>query len=83
MQRKVGTRRVDELGRVVLPLEARIALGIRNRQSLGFFVEDDSIIIKLNNEEPCCGLCGASETQLTEVSDNFICEDCIYQVKSL
>lgn len=40
------TRRVDELGRVVLPIELRRMLGIDTKDSLEIFVEGESVILR-------------------------------------
>lgn len=39
-------RKVDELGRVVLPIELRRTLGIEEKDALEIFVEGESIILK-------------------------------------
>lgn len=40
------TRKIDELGRIVIPKEIRKNLGIRDGESLEIFTENDSIILK-------------------------------------
>jgi len=40
------TRRIDELGRIVIPKEIRINLGIREGEPLEIYVENNSIVIK-------------------------------------
>ena len=40
------TRRIDELGRIVIPKEIRINLGIREGEPLEIYVENNSIIVK-------------------------------------
>lgn len=40
------TRRLDELGRITLPIELRRSLGILDRDPLEILVEDDRIILK-------------------------------------
>ena len=40
------TRKIDELGRVVIPKEIRRNLGIRDGESLEIFINEDSIILK-------------------------------------
>jgi len=45
-------RRLDELGRVVLPIELRKIMHIKDRDSLEVFVTHDSIILK--KYEPAC-----------------------------
>ena len=39
-------RRVDELGRIVLPIELRRSLNINERDTLEIFVDDERIILK-------------------------------------
>lgn len=39
-------RKVDELGRVVLPMELRKTLAINERDALEIFIDDDKIILK-------------------------------------
>lgn len=43
-------RRIDELGRIVLPKEIRRNLGIREGESLEIFVEEDKIILKKHSK---------------------------------
>ena len=45
-------RKVDELGRIVLPIELRRTLSIAERDSLEIFVDGDSIILKKYEPEP-------------------------------
>lgn len=44
------TRKIDELGRVVIPKEIRRNLGIRDGESLEIFTDQDSIILKKHSE---------------------------------
>lgn len=83
MQRKLCTRKIDELGRIVLPQEARNTLGIKTNQSLDIIVDEDSIIIKTNDVLPVCNLCGESELKLTEVEHSLVCSNCITKIKGL
>ena len=39
-------RRVDELGRIVLPIELRRSLNIKERDTLEIFVDDEKIVLK-------------------------------------
>ncbi len=57
MLKKSGiTRKIDELGRIVVPKEIRYNLGIREGDNLEIFVEDNKIIIdkfsQLDNYKP-------------------------------
>ncbi|WP_026584788.1 AbrB/MazE/SpoVT family DNA-binding domain-containing protein [Bacillus sp. J33] len=48
-------RKVDELGRIVLPIELRKSFGINIKDLMEVFIDDDQIIIKkyVPNEEVC------------------------------
>ena len=39
-------RKLDELGRITLPKELRNTMGIKNREPLEIFVDEDAIVIK-------------------------------------
>ena len=49
------TRKIDELGRIVVPKEIRYNLGIRDGEPLEIYTSDNSIIIKkFSQMENCC-----------------------------
>ena len=52
-------RKVDELGRVVLPIELRRNLNINEKDPLEIFVDDETIILK--KYEPCDIFTGSME----------------------
>ena len=52
-------RKIDELGRIVLPCELRRVLHINDRDPLEVFVDNDHIILK--KYEPACIFTGAAE----------------------
>ena len=52
-------RKVDELGRVVIPIELRRTLDIEQKDGLEIFVENDRIILR--KYEPACVFCGNAE----------------------
>ncbi|UDW09534.1 AbrB/MazE/SpoVT family DNA-binding domain-containing protein (plasmid) [Bacillus cereus] len=52
------TRKVDELGRVVLPKELRNTLGIKEKSPLEIFVEGEDIILQKYQPGPVCVLTG-------------------------
>ena len=67
-------RKVDDLGRIVLPIELRRTLDIAERDELEIFMENDRII--LQKYEPACIFCGSCRSIKTFQSKN-ICADCI------
>ena len=66
-------RKVDELGRIVLPIELRRTLDIAERDELEIYMENDQIILK--KYEPSCIFC-ASERSLSSYKGKNICLEC-------
>ena len=52
------TRKVDELGRIVLPIELRRTLGIADKDPLEIFVEDEKIVLKKYESHHACMITG-------------------------
>ena len=71
-------RKVDELGRVVLPIELRRTLNIDIKDSLEIYVENDSIVLR--KYEPSCIFCGSSDA-VKEFKGKNICSACYEDIK--
>ena len=71
-------RKVDELGRIVLPIEMRRTLDIAERDELEIFVENDRIV--LQKYEPSCVFCTSSRGLVAFRGKN-ICKDCLEALK--
>ena len=71
-------RKVDELGRVVLPIELRRTLEIAERDSLEIYVEGSTIILK--KYEPACIFCGDAKDVINYKGRN-ICRKCLDEMK--
>ncbi len=67
-------RKVDQLGRVVIPIELRRNLDIDDKDSLEIYVEDDHIILK--KYSPACCFC-SNATGLKQFNNRNICADCL------
>ena len=67
-------RKVDELGRIVLPIELRRTLDIAERDELEIYMEGDRIV--LQKFEPSCIFC-ASAQGLVSYRGKNICQDCL------
>lgn len=62
MKKATGiVRRVDELGRIVLPIELRRVLGIQEKDKLEIYTEGDTII--LHKYAPGCVFCGNTDAK--------------------
>ena len=73
-------RKVDELGRIVIPIELRNQLLISEGDAIEIFVDGTSIILK--KYAPNCIFCGAS-INLLEFNDKLICKKCQNKISKL
>lgn len=73
-------RKVDELGRIVLPIELRRTLDIDIKDSLEIYVDDSRIILK--KYEPTCIFCGEGNN-IVNFNDKNICKDCLEKLKNI
>ena len=71
-------RRVDELGRIVLPIELRRTLDIEEKDALEIYVEGSSIVLK--KYRPSCILCDSSKDVTTFKGKN-ICPKCLRELQ--
>jgi len=67
-------RKVDELGRIVLPIELRRTLDIAERDSLEIFVDGPSIVLR--KYQPSCVFCDSAKNVINFKGKN-ICPACI------
>ncbi len=72
-------RKLDDLGRIVLPIELRRTLNIEDKAPVEIFVEGKNIILR--KYQPSCIFCG-NDTDVTEYKDQYICKDCIREIAS-
>lgn len=73
-------RRVDELGRVVIPIELRRTLHIDEKDALEIYVDGETIILK--KYEPACIFCGSADNVLVFRERN-ICRTCLEAMKQV
>jgi transcriptional pleiotropic regulator of transition state genes len=66
-------RKIDNLGRIVLPKELRRTFGIGDKQPMEIFVDGKQIILK--KYAPGCAFCESQETVVT-FKGKTICEKC-------
>ena len=73
-------RRVDELGRIVIPIELRNKLKIAEKDPIEIYVEGSCIVLK--KYEPNCIFCGNTKN-LVEYKDKLVCDKCIKSIVKL
>ena len=73
-------RKVDELGRIVLPIEMRRTLDIAEKDSLEIYVEGSSVILK--KYKPSCVFCD-SVKDVSVFRGKNVCGKCMRELKQL
>jgi len=73
-------RKVDELGRVVIPIELRNKFGISEKDPIEIYVDGSSIILK--KYEPNCIFCGNAK-KIVSYKDKLICTKCLKQISEM
>ena len=72
-------RKVDELGRIVLPIELRRTFDIEERDALEIYVDGDQIILK--KYEPACIFCGNAR-KIVNYKGKNICKKCLEEMRN-
>ncbi len=72
-------RKVDELGRVVIPIELRRNLDINVKDALEIFVHGDQIVMQ--KFETSCIFCNSTE-QVGSFKGKLVCADCLKELKN-
>ena len=72
-------RKVDELGRIVLPIELRRTLDIAEKDALEIYVEGSSIVLK--KYRPSCIFCDSTKDVVVFKGKN-VCPKCLREMKS-
>jgi len=73
-------RSVDDLGRVVIPMELRRSLGIKVKDPISIHVDGDKII--LAKPAGSCVICGTLDGGMIEFRGRLICDGCIGELRA-
>ncbi|WP_127580943.1 AbrB/MazE/SpoVT family DNA-binding domain-containing protein [Paenibacillus koleovorans] len=72
-------RRVDELGRIVLPMELRRTLGIEEKDQMEIYVDGDRIMLR--KYKPGCVFCGGADIKIAGMEGGkLICRSCTTKI---
>ena len=72
-------RKIDELGRIVLPIEIRKTLDIQQKDALEIFIDTDKIV--LQKYQPACIFCGQAD-DIVYFNGKRVCSACIEKMKN-
>ncbi|MDQ3646668.1 MAG: AbrB/MazE/SpoVT family DNA-binding domain-containing protein [Actinomycetota bacterium] len=73
-------RKIDELGRIVLPSEIRKVFGIREGDELDISVNGEQVILEKRRD--LCSFCGA-ESPSFELKGRKVCQECAGELAAL
>ena len=73
-------RRLDKLGRVVLPIELRRSLDWNEHDRIEIFIEDERVV--LQKYEPNCLFCGGTKN-LKEFRGKQVCARCVEKMSGM
>ncbi len=71
------TRKIDSMGRLVIPTEIRKMLGLNNHDPVELFMDGDTVIVK--KYLPHCIFCGEAK-EITEYKGKRICQRCLKEL---
>jgi len=66
-------RKIDDLGRMVIPIELRKTMSINKKDPMEIFVDGNEIILR--KYEPACIFCGSAD-DIIEFEGRTICGSC-------
>ena len=74
-------RIIDELGKVVLPVELRRKAGLEQRDGVQIYFDEESGTILLTRYEAVCSICKEPSVPLVKFHDKLLCADCIREIR--
>jgi len=77
MKKTYSIRKIDNLGRIVIPMDIRKALEIKEWDELRIFLDENTI--KIQKAVPSCTFCG-NEEDLTPFAGKHICAVCLQKL---
>lgn len=73
-------RKIDELGRIVIPAEIRQSMDLKIKDTMEIFTDENRII--LQKYQPCCLFCSNADN-VVFFNDKRICRSCLAKIKQL
>ena len=79
---EVEVRRINKLGRIVVPKRFKAELGITERSLIAIDIEGDKIILsKTVDTKKACVFCKHLDEGMKEYKGKFICKKCLKEMK--
>lgn len=71
-------RKIDHLGRLVVPVELRKTMGIEVSDPMEFYTNGDQIVVK--KYKPGCHVCGEISAEVSYFYGQTICKKCVKEI---
>ena len=75
------TRKIDELGRMVLPKEIRDFMGICDRDALEFMLDEERNLVVIRKATRMCLRCRATGDLKTIRQGYYLCGRCLEELR--
>ncbi len=72
-------RKIDDLGRMVIPIELRKTMNIDKKDPMEIYVDEEKIILK--KYEPACIFCGNADDTI-EFEGKTVCNECAGKIST-
>jgi transcriptional pleiotropic regulator of transition state genes len=72
-------RRIDQLGRVVVPAELRRLLGFNEGEMLEFSARGNELVLR--RVAPSCAICSFATDDLVDLRDKHLCRGCLREIQ--
>ena len=73
-------RKLDQLGRIVIPKELRTTFDIKETDPIEIFVDGSDIVLRKYQQS--CVFCGEADN-LVNFNGKVVCADCLKKIKKL
>jgi len=73
-------RKLDQLGRIVIPKELRTTFDLKETDPIEIFVEGEDIILR--KYQPACLFCNEA-TDVVQFEGKNVCKKCLAKIKKL
>ncbi len=73
-------RKLDQLGRIVIPKELRSTFDLKETDPIEIFVEGEDIVLR--KYQPACIFCNEA-TDITQFEGKNVCKKCLTKIKKL
>lgn len=73
-------RKIDDLGRIVIPIELREELGIKKQDQFEISIENGKLVLEIKSDQ--CIFCG-SQNHLSKMKTKNVCSTCITEMNGI